>query len=71
MTHRTDKEQMATDTDERTKKSGKMNSGTPNPEGSTAERTTEHESGYGGEGGEPRVSSDKRGNPGKEGMSER
>lgn len=60
MTHRADKEQMDTDTDDRTKESGKMNSGTPNPEGSTEKHTTEHKSGYGGEGGEPRVSSDDR-----------
>ncbi len=57
MTHRADKEQMDTDTDDRTKESGEMNSGTPNPEGAAKKRTTEHKSGYGGEGGEPRVSS--------------
>lgn len=58
MTHRADKEQMDSDTDERTKKSGEMNSGTPNPEGTAKKRTAEHTSGYGGAGGEPRVSSD-------------
>ena len=63
MTHRTDKEQMAADTDDRTKESGKMNSGTPNPEGSEKERSAEHEGSYGGERGAPRVSSDKRANP--------
>jgi len=66
MTHRADREQMATNTDDRTRKSGEMNSGTPNPEGTEEERTTEHESGYGGEGGAPRVSSDKL-IPGKDG----
>jgi len=60
MTHRADKEQMDADTDDRTKESGEMNSGTPNPEGAAEKRTTDHKSGYGGEGGEPRVSSDDR-----------
>ncbi|MBA2683692.1 MAG: hypothetical protein H0U66_04310 [Gemmatimonadaceae bacterium] len=31
------------------------------------QRTTEHESGYGGKGGEPRVSSDERESTGKDG----
>lgn len=60
MTHRADKEQMDEDADDRTKESGEMNSGTPNPEGSAKEHATEHKSGYGGEGGKPRVSSDDR-----------
>lgn len=60
MTHQPDKEQMDTNTDDRTEKSGEMNSGTPNPEDSTKNRSTEHKSGYGGERGEPRTSSDKR-----------
>lgn len=60
MTDRTDKEQMDTDAGKRTKKSGEMNSGTPNPAGSTEERSVEHKSGYGGDGGKPRTSSDKR-----------
>lgn len=60
MIHRADKEQMDSDTDDRTKESGEMNSGTPNPEGATKKRTTGHKSGYGGEGGEPRESSDHR-----------
>ncbi len=58
MTDRTDKEQMDTGVGKRTKKSGEMNSGTPNPEGSTDDRSTEHKSGYGGDGGKPRKSSD-------------
>ena len=60
MTHRADKEQMNKDADDKTKESGEMNSGTPNPEGTTKEHLTEHKSGYGGEGGKPRVSSDDR-----------
>ena len=35
-------------------------SGTPNPTDPNKMRSTEHKSGYGGEGGEPRTSSDKR-----------
>lgn len=61
MTPRSDKEQMDSKSADRTKKSGEMNSGTPNPTDDPAKgRATEHKSGYGGEGGEPRTSSDKR-----------
>ena len=35
-------------------------SGTPNPTDPNKTRNTEHKSGYGGEGGEPRTSSDQR-----------
>ena len=37
-------------------------SGQPNPE-DVPSRSTEHKSGYGGEGGEPRTSTDKRETP--------
>lgn len=40
--------------------SGETHSGTPNPEDPNKTGLTEHKSGYGGEGGEPKTSSDKR-----------
>lgn len=45
------------------KRSGETHSGTPNPVDPNKVRSTEHKSGYGGEGGEPRTSSDKREKP--------
>ena len=44
--------------DEATKRSGSTHSGTPNPGDPNDERSTEHKSGYGGETGQPRTSSD-------------
>ena len=41
-----------------TKHSGETHSGSPNPVDPSRIRSTEHKSGYGGEGGEPRTSSD-------------
>lgn len=41
-------------------RSGETHSGTPNPVDPDRVRSTEHKSGYGGEGGEPRTSTDKR-----------
>lgn len=46
--------------DEATKRSGSTHSGTPNPGNPNDERSTEHKSGYGGEAGKPRTSSDER-----------
>lgn len=43
-----------------TERSGDTHSGTPNPVDPNEVRSTEHKSGYGGEGGKPRTSSDKR-----------
>jgi hypothetical protein len=40
------------------KNSGSTNSGNPNPVNPNKARSTEHKSGYGGDGGEPRTSSD-------------
>jgi hypothetical protein len=54
------KEQKDRDGADKTARSGKTNSGMPNPEDPTKSRSTEHKSGYGGEGGEPRTSSDQR-----------
>ena len=54
--------------DEATGRSGNTHSGTPNPGNPVKERSTEHKSGYGGEGGKPRKSSDEsetNSNPGK------
>jgi len=41
-------------------RSGDMNSGMPNPVDPNKVRSRQHKSGYGGEGGEPRTSSDER-----------
>lgn len=46
--------------DAATKRSGSTHSGTPNPGNPNDERSTEHKSGYGGEAGKPRTSSDDR-----------
>ncbi len=56
------KEQPHKDEDHATKRSGETHSGTPNPNDPQNSRSTEHKSGYGGDGGEPRTSS----NEGKE-----
>jgi len=45
--------------DEATKRSGSTHSGTPNPGNPNEERSTEHKSGYGGDRGMPRKSSDE------------
>ncbi len=39
--------------------------GRPNPGNPAQQRDNEHKSGYGGEGGEPRTSSNEREKPGK------
>ena len=59
------KEQMNKKNEEKTERSGETHSGTPNPEDPNKSRSTEHKSGYGGEGGEPRTSSDQRKQPDK------
>jgi hypothetical protein len=41
-------------------RSAETHSGTPNPVDPNDERSTEHKSGYGGEAGRPRTSSDER-----------
>jgi hypothetical protein len=46
--------------DEATKRSGSTHSGTPNAEDPNNEHSTEHKSGYGGEAGQPRTSSNDR-----------
>lgn len=42
------------------KRSGDTHSGTPNPVDPTRHRKNEHQSGYGGEGGDPKTSSHDR-----------
>ncbi len=54
------KEQMDSDDDTPAENAGETRSGTPNPTDPNKLRSTEHKSGYGGEGGEPRTSSDDR-----------
>ena len=46
-------------TDDATKQSGSTHSGTPNPGNPNDDRATEHKSGYGGDRGLPRKSSDE------------
>ena len=60
MTRPDGEEQMETDESEATKGSGEMRPGNPNAVEPDKTRTREHKSGYGGEGGEPRTSSDDR-----------
>jgi hypothetical protein len=60
MTHRDTKEQMDNKEKNPTRRSGETHSGNPNAVDPNDERSTEHKSGYGGEGGKPRTSSDER-----------
>lgn len=60
MPQRDGKEQTNTEEVDPVKHSGETHSGTPNPTDPIKTRSTEHKSGYGGEGGEPRTSSDDR-----------
>ncbi len=59
MTHKDAKKHVDSDASP-AKRSGEMHSGTPNPVDPNKTRSTEHKSGYGGEGGEPRTSSDEK-----------
>jgi hypothetical protein len=52
------KEHMDKTDQDATKRSGETHSGSPNPAEPDKTRSTEHKSGYGGEGGTPRTSSD-------------
>ncbi len=60
MTHKDSKEQMDTTGKDAETRSGETHSGTPNPTDPNKTLSTEHKSGYGGEGGEPRTSSDQK-----------
>ena len=60
MRARDSKEHMKNEDSDAAEQSGETHSGTPNPVDPPKVRSTEHKSGYGGEGGEPRTSSDTR-----------
>lgn len=60
MTRKDSKEQMNDKDGDALDQSGETHSGMPNPADPNAVRATGHKSGYGGEGGEPRTSSDTR-----------
>ena len=60
MASRDPEEQMDTEEKDPVERSRETHSGTPNPVDPNEERNTEHQSGYGGHGGEPRTSSDER-----------
>lgn len=59
MTPKDTKEQMDIDEQDPDDRAGDTNSGMPNPTDPNEGSSTEHKSGYGGEAGEPRTSSDK------------
>ena len=62
MTRKDDKEQMDTEEKDPVERSKQTHSGTPNAVDPNQERSTEHRSGYGGDAGNPRTSSDERQN---------
>lgn len=59
MSYNDSKEQTKETGDEAPGRFGETHSGTPNAENPNEKRSTEHKSGYGGEHGEPRTSSDR------------
>jgi hypothetical protein len=60
MARQDSKEQMDSDRNTPAENADETRSGTPNPTDPNSMRSNEHKSGYGGEGGEPRTSSDER-----------
>jgi hypothetical protein len=60
MTRRDAKEHMDTKETNPGRRSSETHSGTPNAVDPNKARDTEHQSGYGGEGGDPKTSSDDR-----------
>ena len=60
MARRDSKEQMDSDDKAPAENAGETRSGTPNPTDPNKTQSSEHKSGYGGEGGKPRTSSDHR-----------
>lgn len=60
MASKDSKEHMDTTKKGPAERSAETHSGTPNAVDPNEERSTEHKSGYGGEGGRPRTSSDER-----------
>jgi hypothetical protein len=65
MTRKGTKEQMDTKETDPVERSDDTRSGMPNAVDPNQERSTVHKSGYGGDRGEPRTSSDERQNHGK------
>jgi len=57
------KERMDSEEKDPVERSKETHSGTPNAVDPNQERTTEHKSGYGGDGGEPRTSSNEKQRP--------
>jgi len=60
MAHNDAKEQMDTQEKDPVERSTETHSGTPNATDPNDQRATEHQSGYGGQGGNPKTSSDER-----------
>ena len=60
MARQDSKEQMDSDNKTAAENADETRSGTPNPTDPNRVRSDKHKSGYGGEGGEPRTSSDQR-----------
>ncbi|HVF38721.1 MAG TPA: hypothetical protein VM939_02400 [Gemmatimonadaceae bacterium] len=60
MTPRDMKERTDSDESDPTERAAETHSGTPNAVDPNDVRSTEHKSGYGGEGGDPRTSSETR-----------
>lgn len=60
MAVRDSKEQMDNKEENPVQRSEETHSGTPNAVDPNKKRSSEHKGGYGGEGGEPRTSSDER-----------
>jgi hypothetical protein len=60
MTGRENKEQMDSKETDAAKRSRDTHSGTPNAVDPNETRNNEHQSGYGGEGGDPKTSSHER-----------
>jgi hypothetical protein len=65
MASKDSKEHMDTTEKDPVERSAETHSGTPNAVDPNDARSTEHKSGYGGEGGRPRTSSDERQPPEK------
>ena len=63
MTRKGAKEHMDTEEKNPVERSKQTHSGTPNPVDPNKVRNDEHQSGYGGAGGEPRTSSNERESP--------
>ena len=57
------KERMDSEEKNPVERSKETHSGTPNAVDPNQERSTEHKSGYGGDGGEPRTSSNEKQRP--------